>query len=120
VRLVEFTTGQVAVVSEDGSETVALGTEDEYLLLSRPDDPGNDWGVYVEYADELDSAYDCVESCSLRGDVLEIELSKPLGPRSEIMAFRIVISLSGSDRSMLEDGLQAVFRGRERALDIGD
>jgi len=119
VRLVEFATDQVAFVSEDGSETVAIGAEEEYLLLSRTEDPDNEWGVYVEYTDELDCAYDCVETCVLCADALEVELSKPLGPRSGVMAFRVVLSLSASDRSVLEDGLRAVFRGRERALDIG-
>jgi hypothetical protein len=115
---VELATSEATVLSDDEGQTIVFGTDEEYLLLSRPDDPRDEWGVYVEYSDQVNSAYDCVATCALRGARLELELSKPLGPRCDASGFLVDLTLSEPELAALVDGLRSVFRGRERALEI--
>ncbi len=110
---VTFTADEVEIDEMDGVLTTGVRAGDKYLMFSRGlDDEGmDDWGVYLEYRDQINGEYDCIKACILGRDHLDVELSKPIDPHKKIERFHIELALSDKQRESLAAGLRRVFRG---------
>src|SRR5262245_8567034 len=96
----------------DGVVTTGVKAGDEYLVFSRglDDEEMEDRGVYLECRDQINGGYDCIKTCVLRRERLEVELSKPIDPRKDIEGFHVKLALSDEQLRSLAAGLRQVFR----------
>jgi hypothetical protein len=60
----------------DGVVTTGVRAGDEYLMFGSGLDHEEmaDWGVYLEYRDQINGGYDCIKACVLGRDRLDVEL----------------------------------------------
>ena len=110
---VTFTADETGTAEMDGVVTTGVRAGDEYLLFMRgldDLDTEEDWGVYLEYRDQINCGYDCIKACVLGRDRLDVELSKPIDRRKEIEGFHVELALSDEQRESLAAGLRQVFR----------
>jgi hypothetical protein len=109
---VTFTADETGTAEMVGVLTTGVRAGDEYLTFSRglDDEEMEDWGVYLEYRDQINSDYDCINACTLGRDRLDVELTKPIDRRKEIERFPIELALSDEQRESLAAGLRKVFR----------
>jgi hypothetical protein len=109
---VTFTADEAGTAEENCVVSTGVRLGDEYLLFSRglDDEKIEDWGVELEYSDQINGGYDCIRACILRRDHLEVELSKPLHRRKEIQGFRVELALPDEQWESLAAGLRSVFR----------
>jgi hypothetical protein len=93
----------------DGTET--------YLLFQRSVADGpDDWGVYLEYNDQINSQYNLISACRLVRGRLEVDLSGPLGNLADVDGFDVTLQVEDSTFQRFADGLTKVFRGEASAL----
>jgi hypothetical protein len=110
---VTFTATEARTDEDYGVVYTGVRAGDEYLLFSRgldDEDEEEDWGVHLEYRDQINGGYDCVKACTLGRDSLDVELTKPIDRRKEIGGFRVALALSGEQWESLAAGLKKVFR----------
>ena len=110
---VTFTADETGTAEMDGVVTTGVRAGDEYLMFMRglDDEKMEDWGVYLEYRDQINGVgYDCIKACVLGRDRLDVELSKPIDRRKEIEGFHVELALSDEQRKSLAAGLRQVFR----------
>ncbi len=108
-----FVVTLVSVHRQDDYIVLGLGddTSEVYLMFHRslPIGGEEDWGVYTEYCDEANSAYDAVKHCALERSRLTVELARPIGPEGQISGFELGLAVSDRQYTELADGLERVF-----------
>jgi hypothetical protein len=74
-----------------------------------------DWGIYVELNDQINSGYGLIRHCTIRRDRLELDLTRPLSGFSRL---HVVLSVEDStfDRSVA--GVREIFRGNLHLLTL--
>jgi hypothetical protein len=104
---VTFTAEETGTAEMDGVVTTGVRAGDEYLMFSRglDDEEMEDWGVYLEYRDQINGAYDCINACVLGREHLDLDLSKPIDRGKEIEGFHRCACPLG--RAMGEPGSRA-------------
>jgi hypothetical protein len=109
---VTFTADETGTAEMDGVVTTGVRVGGEYLMFSRglDDEEMEDWGVHLEYRDQINGGYDCIKACVLDRNHLDVELSKPIDRRKEIEGFHVALALSGEQWESLAAGLKKVFR----------
>ena len=109
---VTFTANEAGTDEMVGVVTTGVRAGDEYLIFSRglDDEEIEDWGVYLEYRDQINGGYGCIKACILGRERLEVELSKPINRNKDIEGFHVELSLSDEQREILAAGLRQVFR----------
>ena len=109
---VTFTADETGTAEMHGVVTTGVRAGDEYLVFSRglDDEEMEDWGVYLEYRDQINGGYDCIKACVLRRERLEVELSKPIDRHKDIEGFHVKLALSDEQRESLAAGLRQVSR----------
>jgi hypothetical protein len=109
---VTFTADETGTDEEDRVVYTGVRAGDEYLIFSRglDDEEMEDWGVYLEYRDQINGGYDCIKACTLGRDRLDVDLSKPIDRRKEIDGFHVALALSGEQWESLAAALKKVFR----------
>src|SRR5262245_55632810 len=109
---VTFTADETGTDEEDGVVYTGVRAGDEYLIFSRglDDEEEEDWGVYLEYRDQINGGYDCIKACTLGRDRLDVDLSKLIDRRKEIEGFHVALGLSGEQWESLAAALKKVFR----------
>lgn len=86
------------------------------LILSRSsepaaaEDPGDDWGVYMEFDDQINGGYDRVSQCRLSRTTLSVDLSGQLGRLIGVEGFDVGLSLGDELYEQLHAGLSRIFR----------
>src|SRR5688500_16789065 len=73
----------------------ATGAHYRRLNRSQPFDDPEDWGVYVEVDDQLQSGYDCVASCELTPERLVVRTTKPLGQSKPVDVIEVAFANGG-------------------------
>jgi hypothetical protein len=110
---VTFTADETGTDEMHGVVTTSVRAGDEYLVFSRgldDEEMEEDWGVYLEYRDQINGGYDCIKACVLGRERLEVELSKPIDRHKDIEGFHVKLALSDEQRESLAAGLRQVFR----------
>lgn len=115
---IEFEATQSGSLVENETQSVAVGSPQEYLLFSRALEPKEDQGVYLEYKDQLNSGYECIARCVLTRKGVDVVLSKPIESLKGIEGFRVKLSVSSPDHEALVKNLWSVFRGKEQTLHV--
>ena len=117
-----FIATQVSACEEAGAFIVGVADQEatEYFMFQRslPGEDNEDWGIYVELNDQVNSAYDTVSTCVLARERLRVELSKPLDQAGIFRVFEIELRIADPQRDMLADGLRQVFAQKEEILTI--
>jgi hypothetical protein len=115
---IEFEATKVGNVTDIESRSVAIGSDKDYLLLSRSLEQKDDCGIYLEYSDQINSRYECIKSCILNRQRIEVVLSKPIETLKGVEGFRVNLSVSNSEHEAFANGLRSIFRGNEQSLQI--
>lgn len=95
----------LAGVDADGAE--------HYLNLQRSPEGAaadEDWGVYIEYDDQINGEYGRVHKCRLSRDALSVNLSKQLGSLVGTDGFDIVLAIDDASFERIRAGLPRIFR----------
>jgi hypothetical protein len=114
---VTFTADETGTAEMHGVVTTGVRAGDEYLVFSRglDDEEMEDWGVYLEYRDQINGGYDCIKACVLGRERLEVELSKPIDRHKDIEGFHVKLALgraTGEFGSRAEAGLSGRARSQ--------
>ncbi len=113
----EFEADEYALVC---GVTGAEGAE-HYLTFSRTNEdqsPEEDQGVYLEFDDQINGEYGCVQSCRLSRDRLSVDLSRQLGTLVGVEDFDVALAIDDASFKKLQDGLPRIFRGTKGLLTI--
>ena len=69
-----------------------------------------DWGVYIEYDDQINGDYGHVRKCRLSRDLLSVDLSQQLGTLVGVDGFDIVMAVDDMSYEQVRTGLPRIFR----------
>lgn len=97
------------------------GGVEHYLNLQREaesGDPDEDWGVHIEYDDQINGQYDRVKQCRLSRDRLSVDLVGQLGTLVGVEGFDLALGLDGESYAEIRVGLTRSFRGISDVLII--
>ena len=92
----------------------------EYYLVFQRDaeESEEDWGVHLEYADQINGDYGCVQACRLNRAVLSVDLARQLGRLTGVVGFDVALCIDDESYSTLRAGLQQVFRNMPGVLQV--
>jgi hypothetical protein len=71
----------------------------------------DDWGIYVEYNGQRNSAFDKIAHCTLEHDRLTLELVEPIGHGPRYIGFEVKLGIAPLKWTALAAGLQQIFAG---------
>ena len=111
-----FEDDEYALLCAFGGES---GSPSHYLILQRSaesEPPQEDWGVHVEYNDQVTGLYNVVRRCALSRNSLSLELSAPLPTLSQVEGFEVSLSISDAAYAQISAGLRRIFRGTAAGL----
>ena len=111
-----FAATMASVEVNEDSTSVALGDGEEYLILSRESGREEDWGVHIEYRDQVNSGYDCIDTCACINGKLEVTLRPNVQVGSIPKTFSVGLRISESQMEQVESVLPRLLRARSRAL----
>jgi hypothetical protein len=97
---------------------VARSDPPHYLMFSRslPFGSDEDWGVEIEFDDQINSGYRKIRTCSLSPDRLLVELKEPIG-RAAIHRLRREVAVEQIQFELVGDWpATSVFRPRGSAF----
>jgi hypothetical protein len=114
------------VAREAGSEAneefviVGVACEGHYLNFQRslPIGSEDDWGVHIEFDDQINSGYKKVKSCLLSRRQLRVEFTEAIDWKKQYPVAEIELQISDSEYVSLTDGLKAVFAQHEELLSV--
>jgi hypothetical protein len=107
-----FDATQVALSVTDDAVVCGVTNGSQYLIFQRATERcTEEWGVHLEYSDQLNSGYRCVASCRLGWRMLSIDLSAQLGSLEGVDGFDVPLSVDTESFERLASGLHQVFRG---------
>jgi hypothetical protein len=122
---IAFRAHQAAVAEENGAVSCGFSGNDStgrehYLTLqaSSVDHDTDDWGIYLELDDQINSGYNRVEKCRLRREQLSVDVRQPLGKLTDVDGFDIILALEQESYDDIQRGLLQVFRRAPAALTI--
>jgi hypothetical protein len=107
----------------NGALSCGLGGTDSagvahYMTLQRSSE-GNDeedWGIYLEFDDQINSGYERVLRCHLSRDRFSIDLRAQLGSLVGVDGFDVTLALANDLYDGIRLGLPRIFRGVPEAL----
>jgi hypothetical protein len=99
---------------------VACSDPPHFLMFSRflPIGGNEDWGIEIEFDDQINSGYGMIKSCSLSSGCLRVDLSNSIGRERQYDGFDIALQLSVPDWTSFVTGLRMVFTGQEHLLSV--
>src|SRR3954454_17357956 len=102
---ISFKLTQAGFDTNEDALICGVSDSEHYLTFSRDAEGSNkDWGVHLEYDDQVIGDYNCVESCRLSRSELRVSLSGQLGRLAGIEGFDIVLALDDQSYEMLRTG----------------
>ena len=92
----------------------------EYIMLqrTRPVGSQDDDGIYLEYNDQINSAYEIIETLKIDPKQVSVQLSNSIDEANEIDGFMIDLDIDIASHNELIKGLKKIFKGKEEALKI--
>jgi hypothetical protein len=95
----------------------AAGMEHTLILERSPqhESTNDDWGVYLEFDDQVTSGYGSVMRCRLTREQLSLDLRQPLGELA-IEGFDVALALDDESYRMIRTILPRILRGMADAL----
>jgi hypothetical protein len=72
----------------------------------------NDWGIYVEYNGQRNSAFDKIAHCTLEHDRLALKLVEPIGHGPRYIGFEVTLRIDPLKWTALAAGLRQIFTGK--------
>ena len=111
-------------LSDEDTMGFSFGGIDEagcehYLNLQRsPKDDDDDWGIHLEFDDQIWGDYGSVKQCRLTRDMLSVDICGPLSEHlGEVDGFDVRLSrISNESYDELRRELPRAFRGFEDQL----
>ena len=94
---------------------------EHYLMLQRsPEGTQTDeeWGVHLEFDDQINGDYGAVHRCRLTRDKLHVDLSRQLGSLSGVEGFDVGLDIDDSSFERIRAGLQRIYRDMPGALAV--
>jgi hypothetical protein len=105
--------------ADEGALVCGVTDGERYLTFQRDaENSGEDWGIYLEYGDQINGGYNCVRSCRLSRFALHVDLSQPLGRLEGVEGFDVAFRLHDQSYEALCTGLERVFRGMSEVLHL--
>lgn len=115
------------VADEDALSCFLVGADaagvEHYLMLQRSpeeEDPSEDWGVHVEFDDQINSGYGLVLQCRLSREQLSLALSGRLARLVGVEGFDVALALDDALYRQIQSGLPRIFRGMPDSLTIAE
>ena len=117
---IRFAANQACCLEERAFVLAGVAGEGHYLNFQRslPIGSDEDWGIHVEFDDQINSGYEKTARCSLSPTSLQVEFSEPIGGKQEYAEAEIALRLAHSEWQLLVHGLGMVFVENERLLVI--
>ena len=118
---IEFEAQEAGIDIDEYSITAGVSNKDNALLLSRETEEQykkEDWGPYLEFNDQINGEYGCIEKCTLNNTFLELSLSKQLDNLQGVTGFKVTLNLNPESFNELVESLNKIFRGHESVLEI--
>jgi hypothetical protein len=95
--------------------------ESHFLNLSHgpeDEDPHEDWGIHLEFDDQINGCYGCVRRCRLSRDRLSVDLSRQLGRLTGVEGFDVALAIDEPSFERLRSGWPRIFRAMPDVLEI--
>jgi hypothetical protein len=122
--VVEFIATETGTEQDEHSVTTGVGRSDppHYLNFGRslPIGSEEDWGIEIEFDDQINSGYEKIGKCFIHRDRLRVELNDSIGSENQYSGFNVMVQLSEADWTGFVNGLRMVFTGQEHRLAIED
>jgi hypothetical protein len=114
------------VAMEGGSETdeefviAGMACDGHFLNFQRslPIGSEDDWGVHIEFDDQINSGYEKVKSCNLSRERLRVEFTEPIDRQKRYLVAEIELQISDPEYDSFTDELRTVFAQHEHLLTI--
>ena len=93
---------------------------DEYIMLqrTRPVESNDDDGIYLEYYDQINSAYEIITLFEITPKQVNIQLSQAIDNESKIDTFLLELDIEAESRKELFKGIKEIFKGKESILKV--
>jgi hypothetical protein len=108
--------------SEDEGEFIVaqVACHENYLTFQRclPFGSDEDWGIHVEFDDQINSGYEKVARCTLSRKCLQVAFTEPIDWQKKYTEVEIELQLTDADFESFAFGLQRVFSDREELLSV--
>ena len=116
---IEFRATTGAFVANENALVCGVKGEGQYLTFQRDlVDSDDDWGVYLEYGDQANGAYERIAKCRLSREHLQVDLSAELGSLSGVDRFDVMLAIDDASFAAVRMGLRKVFRGKPGILEM--
>src|SRR5579883_2038527 len=90
----KFVATQAGFEADEYALVWGVAGEQEYLTFQRDSEGAReDWGVYLEYADQSNGEYGCVAGCRLSRNSLSVDLAHQLGRLSGVTGFDVTLDI---------------------------
>ena len=111
---IAFTAEEVGIDNDEYSLACGVRGGDHSLILQRDaEDSDADWGIHLEYNDQLHSGYGHIRACRLGRTSLAIDLTQPLPGLDGVVGFDVTLRPANF---VVEDALRRIFRGHDALL----
>lgn len=92
----------------------------QYLTFQRtfPFGGDEDWGIHIEFEDQINSGYRKVQACSLRRGTLRVDLVEPIDWEKKYSGIEIRLQVGDTEWKSLATALGRIFTGFETLLDV--
>jgi hypothetical protein len=98
--------------ANEDSLACGVSGDGHYVTLQRDaEEASEDWGIYLEYDDQLHGEYNCVGRCRIGPETLSIDLAHPLVSLPGVTGFDVALQLTSEQLHEVRKGLGRVFRG---------
>lgn len=112
-----FTADEAGFEADEYALVCGVAGGGHYLTFQRDaEGSSEDWGIHLEYDDQINGDYDCIAACRIGAKSLSIDLVRQLGKLASVTGFDVVLQLTPQRFAALHQGLRSVFRGRLQVL----
>lgn len=108
-----FTADEGGFDADKHALVCGVAGESHYLTFQRDaEGASEDWGIPLEYDDQINGDYGCVAACRISPVSLSVDLASPLGKRiGDVTGFDVTLRLPPDQLEAVRAGLRRVFRG---------
>ncbi|MEM9414406.1 MAG: hypothetical protein AAGA29_02870 [Planctomycetota bacterium] len=119
-----FTASEASGNETEDSLCASAGSEKEpysYIMFQRhPEDGDDDDGIYFEFNDQINGAYQCVRACEVARHQIKIELGEPIDWQKQYSSVIVRLEVCEQQYRKFIDILSKIFRREEDSLHLAD